>query len=423
MRFLFNLILKQMRNSAFTDLIFDTRVDTQKIYVPMNYRFNLHNHVDRRGKSLMYLHITQDGERDKIPLENVKIERKHWDMEKQRAKRTAVDQPEFNLVLENFEKKITQIKTYYHLNELHLTLERFKTEFLNLLSRTDFLAFMKQTLDDRKDTMVKGTHTNQMKVWRKLKKYQDTVMFYDITMNFLGKYKSWLITGGLALTSANAHMKVIKKFLNEATKSGIKLPIDTKNIICGTTNGNRVDLDGEEVDRLAEYFVSRFIRPNHKQPLGLFLLACFTGLRISDAQQLTSYNIHQGRIIFTSQKSQKRQIVKINLTVEGIMSHCPEVLTQKHSDQHVNRMLKQICKNVGITKEVTFHVARHTFATNYLRLGGTVQVLQKILGHSDINETMIYVHIVQEEQDRGMDIMDNMITNTHFSHLLSSESA
>jgi len=385
----------------------------------MNYRFTLHNHVDKQGKSLMYLHITQDSERDRIPLEHIKIEKKYWDKAKQRAVKNC-PQPNFNLLLENVERKITGIKTTYLLNEQHLTLELFKEEFLNTLSRTDFVAFMKTILDDRKASMKEGTWKNQMKVYRKLLKFRGIVRFSEINLTFLDKFKNQMVKDGLATTSINSIMKVVKKFLNIAVKRGVKLPIDTKLIVCGPTNGNRVDLDGSEVDSLAEYFTSRFIKPAHRQPLGLFLMACFNGFRISDAQQITNFNISKGKIIFTSVKTEKRQIVKINLTTDNIMRHCPEVLTERFSDKHVNAKLKEIAEIVGIRKKVTFHVARHTFATNYLRLGGKVEVLQQILGHSDIKETMVYVHIVQEEQDRGMKILDNLIAGSHFSQLLAS---
>lgn len=413
-----------MRNSDFTDFIFDTRIDTQKYYVTMEHKFVLHNHVDKRGKSLLYLHISNNG-RERIPLADMKIEPAHWDKKKQRAKRTAKHLPDFNLILENYEKKITEIKTVYRLSEIPLTLEAFVDEFTNKLSRTDFLAFMKSFLETNKATMKEGTHKNNMKVYRKLHRFRKKILFSEITYELIDKFKSFCASDakGMAETSINGYVKIFKKYLNLAIKRGIKLPIDTTLIVTGTTAGNRVNLDGDEVDRLAEYFCSRFIKPSYIQPLGLFLLACFTGFRISDAQQITFENVENDRIIFTSIKTGKRQVIKINLTVDALLTVCPQILTEKHTDQHVNRVLKDVCDIVGITKKVTFHVARHTFATNFLRLGGKAEVLQKILGHSDITETMVYVHIVQEEQDRGMHIMDNLIASSHFSRSHANESA
>ena len=66
----------------------------------------------------------------------------------------------------------------------------------------------------------------------------------------------------------------------------------------------------------------------------------------------------------------------------------------------MNRQIKTIAKTCGITKKISFHVGRHTFATNFLRAGGDVISLQNLLGHSSVKQTMIYVHIVESEVKR-----------------------
>jgi site-specific recombinase XerD len=60
-----------------------------------------------------------------------------------------------------------------------------------------------------------------------------------------------------------------------------------------------------------------------------------------------------------------------------------------------------------IQKKVTFHVARHTFATSFLRAGGQVEKL-KDYWHSDIKQTMIYVHIVQADANAEIFLLDNL---------------
>lgn len=63
------------------------------------------------------------------------------------------------------------------------------------------------------------------------------------------------------------------------------------------------------------------------------------------------------------------------------------------SDQVTNRTLKEIAANAGIRKNLTTHVARHTFATQFLRKGGHVEVLQKLMGHEKIATTLEYTHV------------------------------
>ena len=80
----------------------------------------------------------------------------------------------------------------------------------------------------------------------------------------------------------------------------------------------------------------------------------------------------------------------------------------KFADQHMNDEIKKIMKVCSINKKVTFHVARHTFATCFLRAGGSVVKLQKLLGHASITQTMIYVHILDEEANEDIHLMDNL---------------
>jgi site-specific recombinase XerD len=58
---------------------------------------------------------------------------------------------------------------------------------------------------------------------------------------------------------------------------------------------------------------------------------------------------------------------------------------------------------------VTYHVSRHTFATNFIISGGNVTVLQKLLGHSKIEDTMIYVHIAESITDIEILNLDNIL--------------
>jgi len=156
------------------------------------------------------------------------------------------------------------------------------------------------------------------------------------------------------------------------------------------------------------YFESSYIKDNFKIPLAKFLFSCFTGLRISDNQNMDEESIVDGKLKFNAIKTGKYQTIKLNAVAIKLLEQCPEILTEKLSDQHLNRILKDICNILGIKKKITFHYARHTFATNFLRQGGKVEVLQKLLNHSDLKETMIYVHILQEQLDEEIMLLDNI---------------
>ena len=171
--------------------------------------------------------------------------------------------------------------------------------------------------------------------------------------------------------------------MNAAKYQGILLPINVDDFQVGNTNGNRTDLKASEVNRLIEYYRSSFIREDKKLILGYFLFSCFTGLRISE-------------------------VISIHRSTRTLLAHCDRLFLDKKDPIYMNRELKKIVKTCGITKKVSFHVGRHTFATNFLRAGGDVVSLQSLLGHSNIRQTMIYVHIVESEVNEKVFIIDEL---------------
>jgi site-specific recombinase XerD len=178
---------------------------------------------------------------------------------------------------------------------------------------------------------------------------------------------------------------------------------EIKNI---TFKGNRTFLDAQELNRLMEYYNSSYIPAIYKNMLGRFLFSCFTGLRFSDVYKLTKENFVADTVVFSAEKTGKFQRIQLNKTAASFIND--DFFKINSTNEYTNRTLKEIAKICGITKKITYHVSRHTFATNFLICGGRVEHLQKLLAHSKIEETMIYVHIVEQITDTQILNMDSI---------------
>ncbi len=74
----------------------------------------------------------------------------------------------------------------------------------------------------------------------------------------------------------------------------------------------------------------------------------------------------------------------------------------------VNILLKPWAKSAGIDKHVTFHTARHTFATMMLTLGADLYTTSKLLGHTDVRMTQIYAKIINRKKDEAVNLVNGL---------------
>jgi len=151
----------------------------------------------------------------------------------------------------------------------------------------------------------------------------------------------------------------------------------------------------------------------------VFLFSCYTGLSYIDIKEL-----HPNQILIGIDRNQwihtKRvktnEPVKIPLLprAKGILAKYGEEMERTgkllpvYSNQKTNKNLKEIAKACGIHKNITFHVARHTFATTVtLSNGVPIETVSKLLGHTKLSTTQIYARVLQKKVGEDMqNLMD-----------------
>ena len=176
-------------------------------------------------------------------------------------------------------------------------------------------------------------------------------------------------------------------------------------------------LDAAEVARLA----ATPCRNNEVRRA--FLFSCLTGLRISDIRQLTWNNLHQiagdWYCQVVMQKTQEPLICKLTSAAYALIEsversrrtifHLPCIST-------VERIVRQWALHAGITKHVTFHTARHSYATIALMAGADLYTISRLLGHKNIRSTTMYAAIVDAQRDAATDGVSQLFQK-HLDHL------
>ena len=151
----------------------------------------------------------------------------------------------------------------------------------------------------------------------------------------------------------------------------------------------------------------------HARIRDLFVFSIFTGLAYADVKGLTTDNLQtmfDGNLWIITRRKKTNTESRIRLL------DIPKRIIEKYADQrldnhvfympcncHCNDILREIGKQCGIKNKLTFHLARHTFATTItLSQGMPIETVSRLLGHTNIKTTQIYAKITNEKISRDM---------------------
>ncbi|MFZ2430542.1 MAG: site-specific integrase, partial [Lutibacter sp.] len=347
--------------------------------------------VDSQGKAPIYLRITVDGKRSEITTKRY-LESNRWSNEANRAIGRTEDIRELNAYLD-----ILTAKVYRHYKDLieanrQVTSETLKNQILGIeeKERTLVALFKSHNANVKKLVGKEFAPSTLERYETVLKHIQDFIKAqYNVTDISLKNVDHQFITGFefyLKTTRNCAHNSTIKYIKN--FKKIIRIAQANNWISSDPFINYKVHLKDVEREFLSEEEIQAKINKNLHTPRldlvrDIFIFCCFTGLAYSDVKKLTQNNLVMGidgeRWIKTKRtKTDTRTNIPVLPTAEAILekyANHPQVLHSEKllpvlSNQKMNAYLKEISDLCGFTKNLTFHLARHTFATTVTLTNG-----------------------------------------------------
>lgn len=255
--------------------------------------------------------------------------------------------------------------------------------------------------------------TDLMKYAEFLKKKYEVIDLPDVTLEMVKKYIQSLKKGGFELSSISRKISAIKAFHKFISKD-----LEITNVTINLKKPKKEEklpivLSLEEINMMFDT-----IKTN--EPLDLrnrcmleFLYG--SGLRISELLDLTTENInlHKKELHVIGKGNKERIVPLSDMAIDAFskwMSKGKSHIKTKNNNllfvnkngekltrQGVWKLIKQIAKDAGITKEISPHTLRHSFATHLLNNGFNLRYVQFLLGHKDISTTQIYTHITTDK--------------------------
>jgi integrase/recombinase XerD len=136
-----------------------------------------------------------------------------------------------------------------------------------------------------------------------------------------------------------------------------------------------------------------------------FLFACVTGLRFCDIVALRWGNINAGSLKINQAKTSRSVITNLNPTAKKLLgepSKATEAVFSLPSHTAVLKALRHWAQRAGLQKHVTFHVARHSFATNLVIFDSDINTVSNLLGHTSLKHTQKYLRVVEALKEQAV---------------------
>ena len=371
--------------------------------------------ANANGLLPIYVRLTVDGKRLEFSTKKF-VEKSKWSSELAKMKGTTDEARSINSYLDLMKSKVLDAQMeLLHRNET-LSIENFKNKLLGTEERQRMLVPIFQDHNNKIKELVgkeyaSGTlerYTTSLKHTIEFMQWKYNISDIDITKidhAFISDYEFWLRS--VRNCANNTAVKYIKNF-NKIIKICLANDWLDKNPFANYKSKvkevERVYLSEEEVQAIIE---KEFKTERLSLVRDIFLFSCFTGLAYIDVKNLTkshiSFGIDGEQWIFTHrQKTESASKIPILPMTQMIIdkyenhpqSNNQDKLLPILSNQKMNAYLKEIAAVCEIEKELTFHIARHTFATTVTLTNGVpIESVSKMLGHKNLRTTQHYAKV------------------------------
>ena len=375
----------------------------------------------------IYCRVTINGQRIELSTKR-RTSLKDWDKKRQRPKLK-------NTKLKTLNQHLEQIRHKFYVEHQKLVQTNIPFTVVDLkngyLNKKEKAVSVIEVIDAHNIDMEKqipesysyGTYKNYKTLKKHLIKFirasfkQSDISIKKVDRAFIYKLERHLLFN--TMCNQNGAMKVLqrfKKIIRRSKRRGL-IEHDPYEDFVFTFKRKEIEfLTQEEVDRIIEVNLEDKSELKARE---LFVFSLYTGLSYADVISLKWHQIHKdkdgSKFIYNQRKKTGESFIVplLKPTIEILkykIQTDEDSIFDYISNSFLNKLLKQIAKKARIFKNLTFHIARHTFATT-ITLNNDVPIVtvSKMLGHSSIKTTQIYAKVLQKKVTSDMKKIDKKL--------------
>lgn len=388
----------------------------------------------KTGTAPLYLRIIKDRKTTFISL-GQQIDPKYWEEDKQKVKKSFPNSARMNAFLaqkvaETQEKVLEESQKNRDISTKKLKISIVGKE------PPKFFEFAYKRLENVRISRKFNTYQNYLNALKKFERFEKNKNLYfdEITLSYLKDYEQYLLSE--LKNSANSikyAFSILGYFFNLAMEEEL-IPLMLNPFQRYKIKQNQIKKDYLNEEQFAKLLGYKPKHPTAQAVYDMFLFSAYAGgLRFSDVISLKweNYNPQERRILIVVEKTNRSHQFRLpeqaililenykhaeSLPTDYIfpfynvvneLANNPKAISFKIRtiSTKVNFHLHKISKEIELPFKLSFHIARHTFATRALSKGMRIEYVSKILGHSSIQQTQVYAKIINSDLDKAMDIV------------------
>ena len=269
---------------------------------------------------------------------------------------------------------------------------------------SNFYVESRAVLESRADKLSTYTYKTYLSHLHKLQLYKPAADCNEITEAFVIGYIDFMRARNNSENCIYRSLSIFRMFVKALLRRRKIRRDPMQNISMKRARCRREFLELKELEKLYSSFRARAPQLNfgEREALRAFLFSCFTGLRYSDLKNLTPRDMQNGKIRIFTQKTDAQIYIPVPSQALELVQNSEDTVLHVVNNSTFNKNLRAAAKKLGFRRYLHTHLARHTFATSCITFGMPIEVVSKMLGHTNIQTTLIYANYSNSVIDREM---------------------
>jgi len=386
------------------------------------------NAILKNGKTIIMIRITINGELAQLSSK-IQVDPEFWDIKSGKVKGRTAEANNINRQLDNLKVSIDKVYTKQFDEFGYVIPEKIKNTILGIDRKYKTLL---EYFDMHNEQYVLKvgystsniTYNRYLLLRERLESFLkenyniSDIPISEVTPVFLDSFYIYIRNHyKSAHNNAMKSMQRLRRIFYFAKNTGLNIPDPFWNFNMSFETQEREFLNQKEIDTIKN---KKFMTKRVEQVRDLFIFSCYTGLSYIDISDLKESNIHTA---FDNSLWIMSKRHKTNVHFNVRLLNIPLQILDKYkgsqkegkilpviSNQKINEYLKEIADLCNIAKNLTFHLARHSFATTIaLSNGVPIETVSKMLGHKSIKTTQIYAKITDLKMSNDMQKLSDII--------------